>query len=160
MTYSYPFTTATDLAQAIATRQVSPVEVMRQCLDRQAALEPLLHCFVTATPESAMSAAQRAEQAVMDGAALGALHGVPLSVKDLIAVGGVKQTFGSRTLASNIAPSDAPSVERAVAAGACLIGKTTTTEFGCKGGGPSPLTGITRNPWDARMLCITPCDAW
>lgn len=144
----YPFASAIELANAIATRQVSPVEVMRQCLDRQAALEPVLNCFVTTTPESAMAAAQRAEQAVMDGAALGALHGVPLSVKDLIAVGGVRQTFGSRTLASNVAAGDAPSVERAVAAGACLIGKTTTTEFGCKGGGPSPLSGTTRNPWD------------
>ena len=144
----YPYTSATALAQAVATRKVSPVEIMRRCLDRQTGLEPVLNCFVTTTPESAIAAAQRAEQAVMDGAALGPLHGVPLSVKDLIAVGGVRQTFGSRTLASNIAASDAPSVERAVAAGACLIGKTTTTEFGCKGGGPSPLSGITRNPWD------------
>ena len=84
----------------------------------------------------------------MDGAPLGPLHGVPISVKDLIAVGGIRQTFGSRTLADNIAAADAPSVERVKAAGACIIGKTTTTEFGCKGGGPSPLTGITRNPWD------------
>ena len=144
----YPFTTATALAKAIATRQVSPVEAMRQCLDRQVALEPVLNCFVTATPESALAAAQRTEQAVMDGAVLGALHGVPLSVKDLIAVGGVRQTFGSRTLANNVAAGDAPSVARVVAAGACIIGKTTTTEFGCKGSGPSPLTGITRNPWD------------
>ena len=144
----YPFTTATALAQAIATRQISPVEVMRQCLERQAVLEPLLNCFVTTTPESAMAAAQRAEQAVMDGMALGALHGVPLSVKDLIAVGGVRQTFGSRMLSGNMVATDAPSVERIKAAGACIIGKTTTTEFGCKGGGPSPLTGTTRNPWD------------
>ena len=113
----YPFTTATELANAIAAKQISPVEVMRQCLDRQAALEPVLNCFVTSTPESAMAEARLAEQAVMDGAALGALHGVPLSVKDLIAVGGVRQTFGSRTLAENIAAADAPSVERARAAG-------------------------------------------
>ena len=144
----YPYTTATDLAHGIATRQVSPVEIMRQCLERQATLEPVLNCFVTAMPEAALAAARRAEQAVMDGTPLGPLHGVPLSVKDLIAVGGVRQTFGSRTLADNIAASDAPSVGRALAAGACIIGKTTTTEFGCKGGGPSPLSGITRNPWD------------
>ena len=144
----YPFTSATELALAIATRQVSPVEVMRQCLERQATLEPLLNCFVTVMPESAVEAARRAEQAVMNGSPLGALHGVPISVKDLIAVGGIRQTFGSRTLGDNIAQADAPSVERIKAAGACIIGKTTTTEFGCKGGGPSPLTGITRNPWD------------
>lgn len=144
----YPFTSATDLAQAIASHQVSPLEVMRDCLERQAALEPVLNCFVTTMAESAMAAARRAEQAVMDGEPLGPLHGVPISVKDLIAVGGTRQTFGSRTLADNIATADAPSVERVRAAGACIIGKTTTTEFGCKGGGPSPLTGITRNPWD------------
>ncbi len=144
----YPFASATELAHAIATRQVSPLELMRKCLERQAALEPTLNCFVTATPESALAEARRAEQAVIDEAPLGALHGVPISVKDLIAVGGIRQTFGSRTLADNIAATDAPSVERVRAAGACIIGKTTTTEFGCKGGGPSPLTGITRNPWD------------
>ena len=90
---------------------------MRQCLERQAALESVLNCFVTPTPEIALEAARRAEQAVMDGAPLGPLHGVPISVKDLIAVGGVRQTFGSRTLTDNIATSDAPSVERVKAAG-------------------------------------------
>ena len=144
----YPFISATELAKAIATRRISPVEVMRQCLERQAALEPVLNCFVTTMPESALAAARRAEQAVLSGAPLGPLHGIPISVKDLIAVGGTRQTFGSRTLADNMALADAPSVERVTAAGACIIGKTTTTEFGCKGGGPSPLTGTTRNPWD------------
>jgi Asp-tRNA(Asn)/Glu-tRNA(Gln) amidotransferase A subunit family amidase len=146
--FNYPYTSAVELAKAIADQEVSPVEVMRQCLERQAALEPVLNCFVTPMPEQAMAAARLAEQAVMAGEHLGALHGVPISVKDLIAVGGVPQTFGSRTMASNLAAGDAPSVERVKAAGACIIGKTTTTEFGCKGGGPSPLSGTTRNPWD------------
>ena len=79
---------------------------------------------------------------------LGLLHGLPVSVKDLIAVGGVKCTFGSRSAADNIAAADAPSVERLRAQGACIIGKTTTSEFGCKPVGDSPLTGITRNPWN------------
>ena len=145
---SYAYTSALDLSRAIAAREVSPVEIMTACLDRMNALEPHLNCFVTATREEAIAAAKRAENAVMSGEPLGALHGVPLSVKDLIAMGGVRQTFGSHTMANNISAADAPSVERARAAGACIIGKTTTTEFGCKGGGPSPLTGITRNPWD------------
>ncbi len=145
---NYAYTSATDLAKAIAAKEVSPVEIMRQCLERTAALEPALNCFVTSMPEQALQAAARAEQAVMAGEKLGALHGIPISVKDLIAVAGVRQTFGSRTMANNLPASDAPSVERIKAAGACIIGKTTTTEFGCKGGGPSPLTGITRNPWD------------
>jgi Asp-tRNA(Asn)/Glu-tRNA(Gln) amidotransferase A subunit family amidase len=79
----------------------------------------------------------------------GPLHGIPISVKDLINVGGVRTTFGSRTMENNVVQDDAPSVERARAAGACVIGKTTTTEFGCKaGGGDSPLSGVTRNAWD------------
>ena len=97
----YAQTSAIDLAQAIASKQVSPVEVVRACLDRQFALEPALNCFVTTTPEAALEAAKRAEQAVMAGKPLGALHGLPISVKDLIAVGGVRQTFGSRTLEHN-----------------------------------------------------------
>src|SRR5207244_10010664 len=69
-------------------------------------------------------------------------------VKDMIAVGGVRLTFGSRTMADNMAEADAPAVERAKKAGAIVIGKTTTSEFGCKAVGDSPLTGITRNPWN------------
>ena len=144
----YAYTSAIELARLIAARQVSPREVMHACLARMEALEPHLNCFVTATPDEALAAAGRAERAVMAGETLGALHGVPVSVKDLIAMGGVRQTFGSRTMASHVAAADAPSVERVKAAGACIIGKTTTTEFGCKGGGPSPLSGTTRNPWD------------
>ena len=145
---SFAYTSALDLLSAIRTRAVSPVEVMQDCLSRMQQLEPLLNCFVTATPEAALDAARQAERAVMAGESLGALHGMPISVKDLIAVGGVRQTFGSRTLVNNMAGTDAPSVERIKAAGACIIGKTTTTEFGCKGGGSSPLSGVTRNPWN------------
>lgn len=145
---SFAYTSAIDLLNAFKTRAVSPVEVMQDCLSRMQQLEPLLNCFVIATPEAAFEAARQAERAIMAGEPLGALHGIPISVKDLIAVGGVKQTFGSRTLSNNVAATDAPSVERIKAAGACIIGKTTTTEFGCKGGGPSPLSGVTRNPWD------------
>ena len=144
----YAYTSALDLGKAIAKGKVSPVEVMKQCLQRMEALEPTLNCFVTPMPEQAMADALRAEKAVKAGVPLGALHGVPISVKDLIAVGGIKQTFGSRAMVDNVASADAPSVERIKAAGACIVGKTTTTEFGCKGGGDSPLTGTTRNPWN------------
>lgn len=148
MMHNYAYTSAIELGRAIAKKEVSPVEVMKQCLQRMEALEPKLNCFVTPMPEQAMAAARQAEKVVLAGEALGVLHGIPISVKDLIAVGGVKLTFGSRAMAENVAGADAPSVERIKAAGACLIGKTTTTEFGCKGGGDSPLTGTTRNPWD------------
>jgi aspartyl-tRNA(Asn)/glutamyl-tRNA(Gln) amidotransferase subunit A len=84
----------------------------------------------------------------MRGDKLGPLHGVPYTAKDLIAVKGAPMTFGSRTMATNVAAADAPVVERMNAAGAILIGKTTTSEFGCKAVGDNPLNGITRNPWN------------
>jgi aspartyl-tRNA(Asn)/glutamyl-tRNA(Gln) amidotransferase subunit A len=124
------------------------VEVTRRALDKAQATQASLNAFFFLMPEKALAAAKAAEAAVMRGDPLGALHGVPLSIKDLIAVGGERFAFGSRCMADNIAVADAPPVERVKAAGAIVIGKTTTSEFGCKGVGDSPLTGITRNPWN------------
>ena len=121
---------------------------MQATLARAERFDQKLNCFATYTPELALEAAKKAEQDLMTGGAIGPLHGLPISVKDLIAVKDLKLTFGSRANANNVAAVDAPSVERVRAAGACIIGKTTTSEFGCKAVGDSPLTGITRNPWD------------
>ena len=145
---SFAYHTALDLTRMVADKQISPVELVEDTLRRQEALEPTLNCFVTRTPEVALEAARIAEQTVMDGGELGLLHGLPISVKDLISMEGVPWTFGSRPFAENIGLVDAPSVSRVRAAGACIIGKSSTSEFGCKGTGDSPLTGITRNPWN------------
>jgi aspartyl-tRNA(Asn)/glutamyl-tRNA(Gln) amidotransferase subunit A len=138
---------AIDIGQAVRARRISPVEVTEAALRRIDETEPVINAFATRTAELALDQACRAEAAVMRGDALGRMHGVPISVKDLIAVAGVRQSFGSRTRAGNIASVDAPSVERLRRSGACLVGKTTTTEFGVKAAGDSPLTGLTRNPW-------------
>jgi Asp-tRNA(Asn)/Glu-tRNA(Gln) amidotransferase A subunit family amidase len=148
MAIDLAFKTALELRDAMAARQVSPVEVMQATLARAERFDPKLNCFATYTPELALEAARMAEQEQMAGNATGPLHGLPISVKDLIAVKDLKLTFGSRAMANNVAAVDAPSVERVRRAGACIIGKTTTSEFGCKAVGDSPLTGITRNPWD------------
>ena len=139
---------ALELKRRIASKEISPVEAVEASLQRLHATEDKLNAFVTLTEELAREAARAAEAAVMKGNELGALAGVPLSVKDLITMEGVKCTFGSRTMADNVARADAPSVARLRAAGACIVGKTTTSEFGCKAVGDSPLTGITRNPWN------------
>jgi Asp-tRNA(Asn)/Glu-tRNA(Gln) amidotransferase A subunit family amidase len=141
--------TASEIRAAIVRGEVSATEVVAETLSRIESVEPVLNAFVTLMPEQAMEAARAADRLLAEGRELGPLHGVPISVKDLINVGGVRTTFGSRTMADNVAEADAPSVERVRAAGACVIGKTTTTEFGCKaGGGDSPLSGVTRNAWD------------
>ncbi|HZP41869.1 MAG TPA: amidase family protein [Candidatus Binatia bacterium] len=144
----FAWQSALDLRHAILRKEVSPVDVVRAALDRLAAVEPALNAFVTPTPDAALDAARRAEQAIVRGEATGPLAGLPISVKDVIPVAGVRFTFGSRAFADNVATADAPLVERLRAAGAALLGKTTTSEFGCKAVGDCPLTGATRNPWD------------
>jgi len=145
----FAYMSATEIRHLVSTKQASAVEVVTDALERLAALEPTLNAFVTKTPELALQAAHQADKNVADGAELGPLVAVPVSVKDLIDVADVRTTFGSRTMATNVARVDAPAVSRVKNAGACILGKTTTTEFGCKaGGGDSPLTGITRNPWN------------
>ncbi|GLK78906.1 amidase family protein [Methylopila turkensis] len=148
MSADFDFMSATELRRLVATRAVSPVELTRRSLDRAAATQGTLNAFFLLMEDEAMAAAQGAEAAVMRGDELGPLHGLPFSAKDLMAVKGKRYASGSRATADNVAEVDAPAVERAKAAGAILIGKSTTSEFGCKPVGDSPLTGITRHPWD------------
>src|ERR1051325_2564763 len=101
MSSDFDFMTARELARRIAAREISPVEVTRRALGRAEATQASLNAFFLIMDEQALAAARAAEDAVMRGAALGPLHGVPFSVKDLVAVGGVPFCFGSRTPAGN-----------------------------------------------------------
>lgn len=148
MSADFDYLTATELRSLITTKKASPVEITKRALDKAKDTQDSLNCYSTLTPEIALAAARTAEDAVMSGAPLGLLHGLPVSVKDLIAVKDVTFASGSRTMADNVGAVDAPSVERVRAAGAIIIGKTTTSEFGCKPVGDNPLTGITRHPWN------------
>jgi len=139
---------ALELLALIRGRELSPVELVQASLDALERSQSTINAFVRSTPELAVAAAREAEREVMAGRPLRALHGLPISVKDLIALEGYPLTYGSQTMKYNVAKFDAPTVERLKAAGACIVGKTTTSEFGCKVAGDSPLTGITRNPWN------------
>jgi aspartyl-tRNA(Asn)/glutamyl-tRNA(Gln) amidotransferase subunit A len=141
------FISATDLAAAIRTKKVSPVEVVHAVLSRIEQLNPQLNAFCLVSVDAARQAAQAAEQAVMDGETLGPLHGVPVSIKDLVITKGVRTMRGSKLYADDVPVEDAPVVERLKAAGAIMLGKTTTPEFGFKGVTDSRVTGISRNPW-------------
>jgi aspartyl-tRNA(Asn)/glutamyl-tRNA(Gln) amidotransferase subunit A len=144
---------ATELASRIAQRKISPVEVIDAALTRLEATQPALNAFVAIDADGARRAARAAEMAVMRGDALGPLHGVPVSVKDLIDVGGLPARYGSLTMKGNVARADAPSVERLRRAGAIILGKTATPEFGYQLITKSLLHGNTRNPWN---LALTP----
>jgi len=140
---------AEQLRQALQRRSLSPVELTRAILDRIDRLQPALNCFVTICRDEALQQARTAEAALMRGAAPGLLTGIPYSAKDLVNTAGVRTTFGSLLYESNVPNEDAASIAGLRRAGAILIGKTTTPEFGHKGMTDAPLFGRTRNAWHA-----------
>jgi aspartyl-tRNA(Asn)/glutamyl-tRNA(Gln) amidotransferase subunit A len=145
--------TAVQLAQAMRAGELSPLEVMRDVLRRIEGAQPVLNAFVSVCAEQALDAARDAERMRSRGAQLGPLHGVPFSVKDLVATQGVRTTYGSLIFADHVPDHDAVSVARLKRAGAILVGKTTTPEFGQKGLTEAPLFGRTRNAWRADRTC-------
>ncbi|MET0410781.1 MAG: amidase [Polyangiaceae bacterium] len=140
---------ATELVSHYRTRELSPLEVTRAILAQIERLNPELNAFVLLDPVRALAAARESEQRWQRSAPLGPLDGVALSVKDLLLTRDWPTRRGSRTVATD-GPwdVDAPAVARARAAGAVLLGKTTTTEFGLTGSSQSPLSGTTKNPWN------------
>lgn len=142
------FTSAIDLARAIASRKLSPVEVVENVLERIQRLQPQLNCFTVVLAEEALAQARRAEQQVMAGGALPPLLGVPVTIKDLLMLKGVSYMSGSMIYKDRIADRDAPLVARLKKAGAIIVGKTTTPEFGWKALTDSKVSGVSRNPWN------------
>lgn len=145
------YTAAADLVKMIRSKQLSPVELTRVVLERIQHMNGKLNAFCTITADAALERAREAEAAVMRGDALGPLHGIPFSIKDLTLTKGVRTMSGSHIFATRVPDADAPFVRRLKAAGGIMVGKTTTPEFGWKALGDSPLTGITRNPWNTEM---------
>jgi aspartyl-tRNA(Asn)/glutamyl-tRNA(Gln) amidotransferase subunit A len=140
---------ATELLQLYRSRQASPVEATHGVLARIEKFNPQLNAFCHLAPEEALASAQASETRWREGRPMGVLDGVPTSIKDLILTKGWPTLRGSRTVDPKQPwDVDAPATARLREAGAVLLGKTTTPEFGCKGETNSPLTGISRNPWD------------
>lgn len=143
---------ASELVLAYRGTALSPVEVMRAVLDQVHGLDPRINAFRVVDEEGAMRDAAASEQRWLRGAPCGPLDGVPVSVKDMVATRGMSTLFGSCTLPEGyLADTDAPCVELLRRAGAVVFGKTTTTEFGNKIVSDSPLTGLTRNPWNLSL---------
>ncbi|MFK4653041.1 aspartyl-tRNA(Asn)/glutamyl-tRNA(Gln) amidotransferase subunit A [Bradyrhizobium japonicum] len=138
---------ATRISQLIALRELSPVEVMQAHLDRIAAVNPKLNAIVTLA-DGAMEGARTAEAAVISGAQLGPLHGVPFTVKDGIDAAGVLTQRGSPIFKGRVPDTDATVVARLKAAGAILIAKTNPPEFSYSIETDNLLTGQTNNPWN------------
>jgi Asp-tRNA(Asn)/Glu-tRNA(Gln) amidotransferase A subunit family amidase len=143
------YTPATELARRIRAKEVSPVDVVKNSLARIDEVNPKLNCFCFVYPEEALRKAREAEAAVMAGKVLGPLHGVPIAIKDLTPTKGKRTTLGSYTHEHWVPDRDAAIVEKLAAAGAIMVGKTTTPEFAYSSFTESPLWGITRNPWNS-----------
>jgi aspartyl-tRNA(Asn)/glutamyl-tRNA(Gln) amidotransferase subunit A len=143
------FLSASELRARIVRKDVSPVDITRAVLARAERLQGELNCFITLCGEEAIAEADNAERAVMAGQPPGLLHGIPYTVKDIVNTRGVRTTFGAVPYKDNVPDHDAVAVARMRAAGAILIGKTTTPEFGTKCLTDSPLFGRTRNAWSA-----------
>ncbi|NDC86909.1 MAG: amidase [Betaproteobacteria bacterium] len=138
---------AVELSALIKQRTISPLELVRHSIERAHKLQPTLNCFITICSERAIKEARLAEQALLKGETLGALHGVPFTVKDIVHTEAVVTSFGAVPLKDFVPSEDAVAVARLRRAGAILIGKTTTPEFGSKCLTDSPLFGKTANPW-------------
>ncbi|PRG58084.1 amidase [Burkholderia multivorans] len=142
---------AAQLLAGYRQRRLSPVEVMCAVLDRITKLDPAVNAFCALDEEGALKAAGESERRWLKGESCGPLDGVPVSVKDLVAVGGLPTRYGSWTSSPDPEYEDAPAVTRLRGAGAILFGKTTTSEFGNKIVTDCPLTGATRNPWNTQL---------
>jgi aspartyl-tRNA(Asn)/glutamyl-tRNA(Gln) amidotransferase subunit A len=138
---------AEELLANYARRALSPVEVLKSVTERIARLNPEINAFAVLNPRS-LEAAGESEARWAAGRPRGALDGVPVTVKDLVDLAGFPTRRGSRVTDAAPVADDAPSVLSLKEQGAVVIGKTTTTEFGWKSPGDSPLHGITRNPWN------------
>ena len=149
MTDDLAFTSATRLLELYRTKKLSPVEVMAESLRRLECYEAAVNAFVLYDPESAMAEARASETRWQKGEPNGLLDGVPVAIKDTQLTRGWPRRVGSKTVDPNQNwTEDAPSTARLRAQGAVFFGKTTTPEFGWKPVTDSPLTGITRNPWN------------
>ena len=146
------YLSAAELAAAFLNRSLSPVEVTKSTLARIDRLNPSINAFCHVAHESALAEARASEARWAKGAPLSPIDGVPAGIKDLILTKDMPTLRGSKTVgASGPWLDDAPATARLKDAGAVILGKTCTPEWGWKGATDSPLTGITRNPWNLEM---------
>ncbi len=148
------FVPASELARLYRARKTSPLEVMEAVLARIDAVNPAVNAYVTVASESALAEARRATQALRRRASsLPMLHGVPVSIKDLTSTKGIRTTWASVLFKDHVPDKDDLVVERLKAAGAIVVGKTNTPEFGAGGNTFNALFGATRNPWNTALTC-------
>jgi amidase len=147
------FVPATQLGRLFRARKVSPLELMEAVFARIDAVNPALNAYVTLAREAALAEARRATGRLARKATLPPLHGIPVSIKDLTPTKGLRTTWGSKIFEHHVPDEDALVVERLKAAGAIVVGKTNTPEFGAGSNTFNAVFGVTRNPWNPALTC-------
>lgn len=142
--------TARELKAKIASRDVSCTEVMETHIARIEAVNPQLTALCTFVPDQAIDAAKEADERLSSDAEARPLEGLPIAVKDLAETKGIRTTFGSPLFEDNVPAFDQLFVERLKDAGAIIVGKTNTPEFGAGSQSFNPIFGASRNPYDTR----------
>jgi aspartyl-tRNA(Asn)/glutamyl-tRNA(Gln) amidotransferase subunit A len=144
--------TLTDASKQIRARQLSPVELTRECLARIEQLDPALNAFITVTADLALDQARRAESEISAGNYRGPLHGIPIGLKDLFDTAGVRTTAGSNQYRDRVPTEDAEIVRRLKLAGAVIVGKLNMHEFAFGMSGVISAFGPTKNPWNPARI--------
>ena len=140
-----------DLAQALASKEISSVELTQLCLDRIARLNPLVNAFITVDPDRSLAQARAADARIAAGQG-GGLTGIPLAQKDIFCAQGWRTTCGSKMLGNFVSPYDATVIERFNAAGAVILGKTNMDEFAMGSSNETSHFGAVKNPWDVTRV--------
>ncbi len=152
MTDDLTRSSAADLADALARREVSAVEVTQAHLDRTAAVDHAVHSYLHVDAEGALETARAVDARRAAGEPLPVLAGVPVAVKDVLATRGLPTTCGSRILQGWVPPYDATVVSRLRAAGMPILGKTNMDEFAMGSSTEHSAYGPSRNPWDLERI--------
>lgn len=147
------FTPATELVRMYRAGKASPLEVMQTILAQIDRVNPKVNAVVTLARESALAEARAATRALSRRAELSPLFGVPVVIKDLTVTKGIRTTYGSKIYADHVPTEDALVVQRLKAAGAIVLGKTNTPEFGAGANTFNAVFGATRNPWNLALTC-------
>jgi len=147
------FASATELLRLYRTRKASPLETMQAILTQIDRVNPQVNAIVTLARESALAEARKATRALPRRVELPPLFGVPIVIKDLTITRGLRTTYGSKIYADHVPTEDALVVQRLTAAGAIMLGKTNTPEFGAGANTFNAVFGATRNPWNPALTC-------
>jgi aspartyl-tRNA(Asn)/glutamyl-tRNA(Gln) amidotransferase subunit A len=144
--------TIAEAGELIREKSISPVEITAACLERIEKHDKRLRTYITVMADSAMAEARQAEQEISKGEYRGALHGIPLALKDTFAMRGVRVTCGSKLLENNVTDYDAAVIERLRKAGAVFLGTLSMHEFAYGCTNSNPFYGFARNPWDDERI--------